>query len=156
MKSDREWLSDMDVISPPPCFKLIYMLNKCKLIKISVCMNFCVLKKVINYNLSWKLQQIMKIRNPYRNRFFSLKKNHRYLFFLSKKLLGKCNFISSYFNMLWYRAVFKQKTKGLLILLVKLDKTLLPPLACWCFRNLNFIYSNLFWPYFAIASRQVL
>lgn len=42
MKSDREQLSDMDFSPPSPCFKLIYMMNNCKLLNISACVNLCV------------------------------------------------------------------------------------------------------------------
>lgn len=37
MKSDRERVSVMNFNPPPPCLKLVYIMSKCKLLKICVC-----------------------------------------------------------------------------------------------------------------------
>lgn len=102
MKTDRECVSVMNFNPPPPCFKLVYMMNKCKLLK-NLCVWICVCKKKkkewSNSNLSYKSQQITHKICIETGFFFHLE-NIAIIHSSCLKLLGICDFLNNYFNML--------------------------------------------------------
>lgn len=70
MKTDRECVSVMNFNPLPPCFKLVYTMNKCKLLKICVCEFVRVKKKGMKQQQPQLQITADHTQNLHRNRIF--------------------------------------------------------------------------------------